>query len=266
MNDPALPDLDFSPDELRRYSRHILLPQVGAIGQARLRQAKVLLVGVGGLGSPVALYLAAAGIGTLGLVDDDHVDLTNLQRQIAFDGSMIGASKVEAARRRLEALNGETTVICHDVHVESGSVDALIAGYDLIFDGSDNFPTRQTVSDACVRAGKTLVSGAVAQFQGQLSTFRPQFGGPCYRCLYPDMTQADALTCGQAGILGSITGVIGTLAATEILKEITGIGRSLQGRVLLWDALEGSFRYLSLEPDPHCPGCGAETRLEHPKP
>ncbi|CAI9122053.1 HesA/MoeB/ThiF family protein [Brytella acorum] len=261
MNDPAAPDLDFSPDELRRYSRHILLPQVGAIGQARLRKARVLLIGAGGLGSPVALYLAAAGVGTIGLVDADHVDLTNLQRQIVFDGSMIGTSKVEAAHRRLTALNEETTVIGHDVHVDSVTADALIAGYDLVFDGSDNFPTRQTVSDACVRAGKTLVSGAVSQFQGQLSTFRPQFGGPCYRCLYPDMTQADALTCGQAGILGSVTGVIGTLAATEILKEITGVGRSLQGRVLLWDALEGSFRYLSLERDPHCPGCG-ETRPE----
>ncbi|AQS87822.1 molybdopterin biosynthesis protein MoeB [Neoasaia chiangmaiensis NBRC 101099] len=251
-----LPDLSFTTDELRRYSRNILLPPVGAVGQARLREGSVLLIGAGGLGSPVALYLAAAGVGRIGIVDDDRVDLSNLQRQILFDGSTLGERKAVAARSRLSALNDGIAVDIHDCRVDARNLDELVVGYDLVCDGSDNFATRQAVSDACVRHGRTLVSGAVSQFEGQLSTFRPQHGGPCYRCLYPDAAEGDAPTCGQAGILGAVTGVIGTMAATEVLKEVLGIGRSLQGRVLCWDALETRFREFALERDPHCPGCG----------
>ncbi|WP_029605959.1 HesA/MoeB/ThiF family protein [Kozakia baliensis] len=249
------PDLDFNDDALQRYSRHILLPEIGAIGQARLGKASVLVIGAGGLGSPIALYLAAAGIGRIGLIDDDIVDLSNLQRQILFESSQIGTAKVEAARERLEGLNPLVKIEPHLLHADATVLDDLVARYDLVCDGSDNFATRQAVSDACVRQKRSLVSGAVARFEGQLSTFRPHLGGPCYRCLYPDAAAEDAPTCGQAGIFGAVTGVIGTLAATEVLKEILGIGRSLDGRVLCWDALETSFRSFALVRDPHCPSC-----------
>lgn len=252
----TLPDLSFSVDELRRYSRNILLPEVGAVGQARLRDASVLLIGAGGLGSPAALYLAAAGIGRLGLVDDDSVDLTNLQRQVLFDMGDLGHQKAEQGRARLLALNPLIDVEAIPLRAAPDVLDNLVARYDVVLDGSDNFLTRQAVSDACVRQGRTFVSGAVQRFEGQISTFRPQRGGPCYRCLFPNAAEGDAPGCGDAGILGSVTGVIGTLAVTEVLKEVLGIGRSLQGRVLCWDALEMRFREFALARDPHCPGCG----------
>ncbi|GAJ28036.1 HesA/MoeB/ThiF family protein [Acidomonas methanolica] len=250
------PDLSFSRAEIERYSRNILLPEIGAIGQARLRAASVLVIGVGGLGAPVALYLAAAGIGRIGLVDDDTVDLSNLQRQILFDTAAVGRPKVEAAAARLRALNPEIVVETHRIRAEAAMLDALVGAYDLVCDGSDNFATRQAVSDATVRRGRTLVSGAVQRFEGQISTFRPQKGGPCYRCLYPDATEDDAPRCGDAGILGSVTGVIGAMMATEAVKEQLDIGESLQGRLLCWDALAAQFRSFALARDPHCPGCG----------
>lgn len=253
-------DLNFTGDELRRYSRHILLPEVGATGQARLRESSVLVVGAGGLGAPVSLYLAAAGVGRLGLVDDDIVELSNLQRQILFDSSQLGVGKVEAARARLTALNPEIAVETYPLRVDASNLDDIVRKYDLVCDGSDNFATRQAVSDVCVREKRTLVSGAVSRFEGQLSTFRPHVEGPCYRCLYPDASSEDALTCGQAGIFGAVTGVIGTLAATEVLKELLGIGRSLAGRVLCWDALDMTFRSFVLAHDPDCPGCGARAK------
>jgi molybdopterin-synthase adenylyltransferase len=247
--------LDFSADEVARYARHILLPEIGGTGQARLRDSSVLIIGAGGLGAPVSLYLAAAGIGRIGLVDDDHVDLSNLQRQILFTTGDVGQSKAERGAERLRALNPDITIEPHLLRADAASLADLVPRYDLVCDGSDNFETRYAVSDACVVAGRTLVSGAVLRFEGQLSTFDPQRGGPCYRCLFPQADAQDSLSCAQAGIFGAVTGVIGTLAATEVLKEVLGLGRGLSGRVLTWDARGASFREFALAPDPDCPSC-----------
>jgi len=250
------PDLSFSTDELHRYSRNILLPEVGAVGQATLRAASVLLIGAGGIGSPVALYLAAAGIGRIGLVDGDVVERSNLQRQILFETEAIGQGKAGQGAARLRALNPDIRIDVIETWADDAVLDRLVPQYDIVCDGSDNFATRQAVSGACVRHRRTLVSGAVQRFEAQLSTFSPHRGGPCYRCLFPDAAEGDAPGCGEAGILGSVTGVIGTLAATEIVKELLGIGRGLQGRVLCWNALDMRFREFALTQDPSCPGCG----------
>ncbi|GBQ13338.1 HesA/MoeB/ThiF family protein [Swaminathania salitolerans] len=250
-------DLTFPDEALQRYSRHILLPEVGATGQARLRAASVLIVGAGGLGSPLALYLAAAGVGRIGLADDDRVELSNLQRQILFDSGDIGQGKARRGQARLSALNPDIRVEIHETRVDARTLPAIMAGYDLVCDGSDNFTTRYAVADCCQSLGKTLISGAVQRFEGTVSTFSPQTGGPCYRCLHPDADEAEAPGCGQAGIFGAVTGVIGTLMATEALKELLAIGRGMSGRVLVWNALDGVFRTLSLSPDPACAGCGA---------
>jgi adenylyltransferase/sulfurtransferase len=248
-------DLDFTEAEIARYSRHILLGEVGGAGQARLRAARVLIVGAGGLGSPVLLYLAAAGVGTLGVVDDDVLELSNLQRQIAHATDRLGMAKVESAAQSARAINPEVTIRTHRTRLDADNAADLIAGYDLVCDGSDNFPTRFIVADACVRAGVTLVSAAVLRFEGQLSTFKP--GGPCYRCLYPAPPAPGFVpTCAEAGVLGAVTGVMGTLQATEALKEIIGIGESLSGRLLVWDALDMRFRTLSVPRDPDCAACG----------
>jgi adenylyltransferase/sulfurtransferase len=248
-------NLDFTEDEINRYSRHILLREVGGTGQARLRAARVLIVGAGGLGSPVALYLAAAGIGTLGIVDDDRVELSNLQRQVAHGTAGLGQGKAESAAAAARAINPEVRVVPHPVRLDAANVAALVAGYDLVCDGTDNFATRFLLADACVAAGRTLVSAAVLRFEGQLSTFRP--GGPCYRCLYPEPPPAGTVpTCSEAGVLGAVTGVMGTLQATEVLKEILGIGESMSGRLLIWDALAASFRTVRFRRDPSCPACG----------
>lgn len=258
------PDLTFSDDALHRYSRHILLPEVGATGQARLRDSSVLVIGAGGLGSPLALYLAAAGVGRIGIVDDDRVELSNLQRQILFAERDIGHEKALRAAERLCELNVGINVVPHVMRVDADSLPTLMEGYDLVCDGSDNFTTRYAVADCCQALGKTLVSGAVQRFEGTLSTFAPQRGGPCYRCLYPDADENAALSCGQAGIFGAVTGVIGTLMATEALKELLSIGHSLSGRVLLWNALDASFRSFKLSVDPECPGCGRPSDRETP--
>ncbi len=251
-------DLNFSEDEIVRYSRNILLSEVGGEGQARLRAARVLVVGAGGLGSPLLLYLAAAGIGTLGVVDDDRVDLSNLQRQIAHSMARVGETKVASAVQAIRALNPHVTVIPHETRLGALNVMALIKDYDLVCDGSDNFPTRFLLSDACSLTGRTLVSGAVLRFDGQLATFKP--GGPCYRCLYP-APPPDGLvpSCSEAGILGAVTGVIGALMATEVLKEIIQVGEGLSGRLLIWDALQARVRLVRLPKDPACACCG-----EHP--
>jgi adenylyltransferase/sulfurtransferase len=256
--------LDFTEDEVLRYSRHILLAEVGGVGQAKLRAASVLLIGAGGLGSPLLLYLAAAGVGTLGVVDDDRVELSNLQRQIAHTSARLGALKAESAAAAARALNPGANIRPHPVRLTAANALALIGEYDLVCDGSDNFATRYLVADACVLARRTLISASVLRFEGQLATFKPHAGAafPCYRCLYPAPPPAGMVpTCSEAGVLGAVTGVMGTLQATEALKEILGIGESLAGRLLLWDALAASFRLIRVPRDPACPACGREARL-----
>jgi molybdopterin/thiamine biosynthesis adenylyltransferase len=259
-------DLDFTEAEIIRYSRHILLPEVGGTGQAKLRAARVLLVGAGGLGSPLLMYLAAAGIGTIGLIDDDVVELSNLQRQIAHTTAGIGTPKVISAAEAARRINPDVQVVTHATRLTADNALDLFAGYDLVCDGTDNFATRFLVSDACVLARRTLVSAAVLRFEGQLSVFKPHAGGPCYRCLYP-APPPDGLvpSCSEAGVLGAVTGVMGTLQATEVLKEIMGIGETLSGRLLVWDALATVFRTVRLKRDPACPSCGAHgfTDLMH---
>jgi adenylyltransferase/sulfurtransferase len=259
MDGPAPLDLDFTEDELHRYSRHILLGEVGAIGQAKLRQARVLVVGAGGLGSPLALYLAAAGVGTIGLIDHDTLELSNLQRQVAHTTDRVGQPKVESMAATLRALNPLTNVEPHLRRLDEAAARDLIPRYDLVCDGTDNFPTRFLLGDCCHRLGRTLVSAAVLRFEGQLSTFKSHLGPPhpCHRCLHPEMPPEGLVpSCGEAGVLGAVTGVMGTLQATEVLKEILGIGGSLSGRLLLWDALDTRFRTIRLRRDPACPLCG----------
>ena len=260
-------DLDFTDDEITRYSRNILLTEVGGAGQARLRAARVLIVGAGGLGSPLALYLAAAGIGTLGLVDDDRVELSNLQRQVAHTTDRVGMAKVDSAAAACRAINPGVTVETHAARLTADNAMALVGAYDLVCDGSDNFPTRFLVADACALARRTLVSAAVLRVDGQLSTCKPHVGqggagGPCYRCLHPT-PPPDGLvpTCGEAGILGAVTGVMGTLQATEVLKEVMGIGEGLSGRLLVWDALAARVRTIRLPRDPACALCGPNATI-----
>ena len=250
-------DLDFSESEIHRYSRHILLPEVGGTGQARLKAARVLLVGAGGLGSPLALYLAAAGIGTLGIIDHDHVEISNLQRQVAHTTDRLGVAKADSAAIAARALNPEVKVEPHVGRLSADNALEIIQRYDLICDGTDNFASRFLVSDACVLAKRTLVSAAVLRFEGQLSVFKPHEGGPCYRCLYPEPPPPGVVpSCAEAGVLGAVTGVMGTLQATEVLKEVLGIGDTLSGRLLVWDALATRFRTVKLRPDPSCAACG----------
>ena len=247
------------PDFLERYSRHLRLPQVGLAGQQRLGQARVLLVGAGGLGSPAAFYLAAAGVGFLRLVDDDVVDRSNLQRQILHTDERIGELKVESAARSLLALNPRTLIDPRAVRLDAENIEALIGDVDVVVDGADNFPTRYLLSDACVKLAKPLVYGAVHRFEGQVSVFdagRQRGEAPCYRCLFPEAPSAqDAPNCAEAGVLGVLPGIIGLLQATEALKLILGLGDSLAGRLLHFDALAMRFRETRLRPDPDCAVC-----------
>ena len=250
-------ELNLSEDEIQRYARHILLRELGGTGQVRLKAARVLVVGAGGLGSPLALYLAAAGVGTIGLVDADVVELSNLQRQIAHGTADIGRPKVDSAAESLRRINPLVQVIRHNARLDAANMAGLLAGYDIICDGTDNFETRFLLADACVAARKTLVTAAVLRFEGQLSTFKPHEGGPCYRCLYPEPPPEGLVpSCSEAGVLGSVTGVLGTLQSTEVVKEITGIGKSLAGYLLVWNALDAEFRKIRLKKDPACPVCG----------
>ena len=257
-------DLDFTEDEIHRYSRHILLGEVGGTGQAKLKAARVLVVGAGGLGSPVLLYLAAAGVGTIGLIDDDHIELSNLQRQIAHTTDRIGVAKARSAAAAAVAINPGVRVETYEHRLTADNAIGLIERYDVVCDGTDNFPTRFLVADACVLARRTLVSAAVLRFEGQLSTFKPHADAdaPCYRCLYPEPPPPGLVpSCGEAGVLGAVTGVMGTLQATETLKEIMGIGDSLSGRLLIWDALAARFQTIRLRKDPHCALCGPEATI-----
>ena len=258
-------DLDFSEDEIRRYSRHILLQDVGGIGQAKLKAARVLVVGAGGLGSPVMLYLAAAGVGTVGVVDHDRLELSNLQRQIAHTTDRIGELKAFSAAAAAHAINPEVRVVPHAHRLDADNVMGLLADYDIVCDGTDNFATRFLLADACVLARRTLVSAAVLRFEGQLSVFKPHLhaGGPCYRCLYPEAPPEGAVpTCSEAGVLGAVTGVMGTLQATEVLKEILDVGESLSGKLLIWDALATRFRTVRLRADANCALCSPNATIK----
>lgn len=249
---------DFTEDQIRRYARHIILPEVGGVGQARLLRARVLVVGAGGLGTPLLMYLAAAGVGTLGVIDDDSVDLSNLQRQVLHGTPDVGRPKVASAVDAVRRLNPDVTVEAHPRRLTADGSDDLVAGYDLVADGSDNFTTRYLVNDACHRTGRTLVSAALLRFEAQLSVFKPHAGGPCYRCLFREPPPPGTVpSCAEAGILGVLAGTVGSLQATEVLKEILGIGDSLSGTLLLYDALTTQFRRITLAADPDCPLCGA---------
>ena len=255
---------DFSERQLLRYARHIVMPEVGGAGQTKLLRAAVLVVGAGGLGSPLLMYLAGAGVGTLGVVDDDAVDLSNLQRQVIHTDERIGMAKTRSARAAVAALNPEVEVVLHEERFEPGNALDILAGYDLVCDGSDNFPTRYLVNDACFLAAKPLVSAAMMRFDGQLTTFRAHEGGghPCYRCLFPDMPPEGLVpSCSQAGIFGAIAGVMGTLQAAEALKEILGIGAGLDGTLLIYDALAVEFRRVRFAKDPECALCGPRASL-----
>ncbi|MBI3453644.1 MAG: molybdopterin-synthase adenylyltransferase MoeB [Rhodospirillales bacterium] len=255
--------MDLTDRQFERYARHLILDEIGEGGQAKLLAARVLVIGAGGLGSPVLLYLAAAGVGTLGIVDDDTVDRSNLQRQIVHGEDRIGDSKVESAVDALAGVNAETRVVPHHMRLVAANALGLIDGYDLVVDGSDNFATRYLLNDACYFAHKPLVAASLLRFEGQMSTFKAYGGaGPCYRCLFRDPPPPDLVPrCEQAGILGSVAGVMGTLQATETIKEILGLGDSLSGRLLIYDALAASMRAIKLKRDPDCPLCGAHPSI-----
>jgi adenylyltransferase/sulfurtransferase len=253
----SLPDM--TEMQIRRYARHIVLPEIGGIGQSTLIAAKVLVLGAGGLGAPLLQYLAAAGIGTLGVVDDDTVDLSNLQRQVIHRTADIGVPKVVSAGRALSDINPEVTVQTHRERLTPANAERLIAGYDIVADGSDNFATRYLLNDTCFRLRKTLVAAAILRFDGQISTYKAWAGAqhPCLRCLFPEAPSEDAVpSCAQAGVLGALAGTLGALQATEVVKEILGVGRSLSGRMLTYDALDGSWDEMAITKRPGCPTCG----------
>ena len=250
-----------SQDEIRRYSRHLVMPEVGREGQERLKAARALVVGAGGLGSPVAMYLAAAGIGKLGLVEFDRVEESNLQRQVLFGQSDIGRPKLEVAAERLLEINPLIDVATHPMRVESANAMTLLADYDLVVDGSDNFPTRYLINDACVLSGIPDVFGSIFRFEGQISVF---WGaqGPCYRCLFPEPPPPGLVpSCAEGGVLGVLPGIIGSLQASEAIKFLLGVGESLVGRLVIFDALSLRFRELRLKKNPQCPVCSAEPAL-----
>jgi adenylyltransferase/sulfurtransferase len=252
MSQPTL-----SNEEIRRYSRHLILPEFGMEGQRKLKGGSVLLIGAGGLGSPLALYLAAAGVGRIGIVDFDVVDESNLQRQIAHGTSTVGVPKAQSAKQRLADLNPNVEVTIYQEQVTSANALELLAPYDVIIDGTDNFPTRYLTNDACVLLGKPNIYGSIFRFEGQATVFYPKAGGPCYRCLFPEPPPPGLVpSCAEGGVLGVLPGVIGTIQATEAIKVLTGIGEPLIGRLMLYDALNMQFRQLKLRRDPKCPVCG----------
>jgi adenylyltransferase/sulfurtransferase len=250
---------ELSEPQIRRYARHIVLAEIGGLGQARLLAARVLVVGAGGLGAPLLQYLAAAGVGTLGVVDHDRVDLSNLQRQVIHRTADIGMAKVESAKRALGEINPDVAVIAHGERLDGNNAEHIVGGYDVVADGSDNFATRYLVNDVCYRLKKILVTAAILRFDGQLSTYKAWQGAghPCLRCLFPVAPSEDAVpSCAQAGVLGSLAGTLGALQATEVVKEILGVGRSLSGRMLMYDALAASFDEMAIAKRADCPTCG----------
>ncbi len=254
--DSSKPSVELTPTEMSRYSRHLALREIGVAGQEKLKAARVLVVGAGGLGSPSTLYLAAAGVGTLGLIDNDRIDVSNLQRQVLYDTRQVGEPKVEAAQRRLRALNPEINVEVHDVELRAANIAAIVARYDVVLDGTDRFATRYIVNDACVMLRKPLVSAAIHRFEGQALTYVPD-RGPCYRCLFPDPPAAGLVpNCAEAGVLGVLPGVMGSIQATEAIKLIVGAGELLVGRLLTYDALGLRFAEFRFERRDDCPVCG----------
>lgn len=251
-----------STKELTRYSRHLLLEEVGQDGQLRLKHSSALIIGMGGLGSPISLYLAAAGVGTIGIVDFDDVDLSNLQRQILHSTENVGKKKTQSAKERLHEINPEVEVIVHEKRISAKNALQLIANYDLVIDGTDNFQTRYLVNDACVLGKKPLVYGSIFRFEGQATVFYPP-SGPCYRCIYPHPPESGAVpNCAEGGVLGVLAGVIGSIQATEAIKLLLGKGQSLMGRLLLYDALEANFDTLNLMRNPNCPLCGNKPTIK----
>ncbi|MGI9436942.1 MAG: HesA/MoeB/ThiF family protein [Geminicoccaceae bacterium] len=251
--------MPFSDQQMLRYARHIVLPEVGGVGQAKLLDAKVLVIGAGGLGSPLILYLAAAGVGRIGIVDHDRVDLSNLHRQIAHPTSHVGIAKTDSARQTASSLNPEIRLVEHEEKIGTDNAATLIGDYDLVADGSDNFATRDIVHRTCVQLKKTLVSAAVQGLEGQLSTYKAYLGPPhpCYRCVFPDTPPPDLIpTCAEGGVLGPIVGVMGCLQAVEVVKEILGLGESLSGTLLLYDGLMADFRRIGINRNPQCQICG----------
>jgi adenylyltransferase/sulfurtransferase len=255
--------MSLSDEELERYARHIVLREVGGPGQARLKRARVLVVGAGVLGSPVILYLAAAGVGTLGVADFDAVALSNLQRQIAHRTADIGRPKTQSARDAAHAINPHVEVRLHEHRLDPQNTLEIVSQYDIVADGSDNFATRFLINDACFFAKKTLVSAAVTEFDGQLATFKPHAGAyPCYRCIFPEAPPpGTAPSCSETGVLGAAAGVMGTLQALEVLKEIMRVGESMAGRLLIYDALAARFRTITAKPDPECALCGQDPTI-----
>jgi molybdopterin/thiamine biosynthesis adenylyltransferase len=258
--------MELNDEQFHRYARHLILGEVGEKGQEKLLESRVLVVGAGGLGAPLLMYLSAAGVGTLGIVDDDEVDLTNLQRQIVHATSSVGRQKTESAKDTLAALNPGIDVITHDLRLDAQNATDILAGYDLVADGSDNFDTRYLLNDLCYQSGTPLVAAAMLRFEGQLFTFRRNDDAPtaCYRCIFPEAPPADLVPrCEEAGILGALAGVMGSLQTTEVLKELLGLGESLAGRMLIYDALNTGFHTINVPHNPKCAVCGT-TQLVRP--
>lgn len=256
--------MDFSEEQINRYARHIILNEVGGTGQAKLLDSRVLVVGAGGLGAPLLLYLAAAGVGTVGVVDDDVVDLSNLQRQVIHRNDRIGKPKVESAAETIAAINPDVAVVAHRERLTAGNAFRLIADYDIVADGSDNFPTRFLVNDACYLMRKPLVSAAILRFEGQLSTFKAFEDGdnPCYRCIFREPPPPGLVpSCSEGGVLGALAGAVGSLQTVEVLKEVLGIGDSLSGALLIYDALTTTFRKVKVRRDAECPLCGSAATI-----
>ena len=261
MIDPNGRSVELSPDELQRYDRHLIMPEVGIDGQKRLKASSVLLVGAGGLGAPLGMYLAAAGVGRLGLVDFDVVDFSNLQRQVTYSTADVGRRKLDAARERLQGINPHVTIETHELRLDSSNALDLFRGFDVIVDGTDNFPTRYLVNDACVLLGKPNVYGSIFRFEGQASVFWAE-RGPCYRCLYEEPPPPGLVpSCAEGGVLGVLPGIIGTIQAMETIKLLLGEGEPLIGRLLLFDAMRMSFRELRLRKNPDCAICGSHPRV-----
>jgi adenylyltransferase/sulfurtransferase len=254
--------MEFTEDQIKRYSRHIILSEVGGKGQKKICASKVFITGAGGLGSPSALYLAASGVGTIGIIDNDTVDLSNLQRQVLHSTRTLNQPKVESAKKTLEAINPDIKVVTYNERLTSENILEIIKDYDVVLDGSDNFPTRFLVNDACFFTGKTLISGSIFRFEGQVTTLKPHEGHPCYRCLYPEPPPAGLVpSCQEAGVLGVLAGTVGVIQATEAIKEVLEIGSSLASHLLIYDALEMRFHKVKTLKDPNCPLCGKDQKI-----
>ncbi|MBI5599002.1 MAG: molybdopterin-synthase adenylyltransferase MoeB [Deltaproteobacteria bacterium] len=255
--------MDFTEEQIERYSRHIILPEVGGKGQAKLLRSSVFVLGAGGLGSPALLYLASAGVGTIGVADGDLVDLSNLQRQIIHNSTRVGTPKSLSAKKTIEDLNPDVKVVAYNERLDAANIRGVLRDYDIVLDGSDNFPTRFLMNDAAFFEKKTLVSGSMFRFEGQVAVFKPRDGYPCYRCLYPEPPPKGLVpSCQEAGVLGALAGVIGVLQAVEAIKEILGIGETLAGYLMLFDSLRMSFRKVRVRKDPQCALCGENSSIK----